>query len=288
MPVSRTIAFATYADEPGGTPDDHIALAPLAAHGIAVTPLAWNDPAADWSRFDAVVLRSTWDYYHHLDAFLAWCAAVEKQGIALINPLAIVEPNTDKRYLQQMESAGAPVIPTAWPEPSELLGDVMARHGWTDVVVKPAVSAGAFETFRVQRAGAGAAQERVDMLRARGPVLVQPYRAEIEDDGELSLVFFDGRYSHALVKHPKAGDFRVQPRHGGTARPYHADPELVVQASRVLAFLPETPLYARVDGLLLGGHFHLMELELVEPALYFATDSTAAERFAGALAARIT
>lgn len=286
LPVSRSIAFATFATRPEGEADDRLTLAPLERRGIAVTPVVWNDPQADWTRFDAVVVRSTWDYFHHLDDFLAWIDRVEALRVPLLNPPSILRPNTDKAYLKQLADAGVPIVPTAWPNGGKL-ADVLAEAGWSEAVVKPAVSGGAFETWRVAAETAEAEQARYAALQARGPVLVQPYLPEIETGGEASLVFFNGRFSHALVKRPRAGDFRVQPQYGGQQVGFLPDAALAAQASAVLAHLPEVPLYARVDGVVRDGTLLLMELELVEPHLYMGTSEGAAERFAEAIAERV-
>ncbi len=285
--MSRSIAFVTYAERPEGQPDDLLTLAPLAARGIAVTPAVWSDTAVEWTGFDAVVVRSPWDYFHHLDAFLAWLDRLEQAGTRLFNPPSILRPNTDKAYLRRLEAQGVPVVPTAWPSEQDRLADVLAARGWDEAVVKPAVSGGAFETWRTNRAGADEAQERFEKLRRRGAVLVQPYLPAIETGGEASLVYFNGQFSHALVKRPKAGDFRVQPQHGGQQTGFQPDAALVQQGAEVLAVLPETPLYARVDGVVQHGTLLLMELEVTEPHLYLGTSAGAAERFADALSERV-
>ncbi len=283
--MSRAIAFATYAARPEGEADDYAAADALRAQGIDVTFAVWNDDAVDWSGFDAVVVRSTWDYYHHLDAFLAWTARVDA-CTRLFNARAILESNVDKTYLRRLEKRGIPIVPTVWPRPGNALADVLDGRGWNEAVVKPAVSAGAFETFRVRSTDAGASQDRFAALLHRGAVLVQPFLPQIAAEGEWSLVFFDGAYSHAVVKRPKAGDFRVQARHGGREESRAAPPGLVAQAQAVLTAMPDAPLYARVDGVVEDGVFLLMEIELVEPAL-FLTHGHAAARFADALVARL-
>ncbi len=285
-PVPRSIAFVTYAAAPEGTADDRLALAPLAARGIRAVPAVWDDAGVDWAAFDAIVVRSTWDYFHHLDRFRAWIAARDRAGVPLFNAAAIMLANVDKTYLRGLERAGVPVVPTAWPGAGSRLADVLAAQGWAEAVVKPAVSGGAFETWRVAAAEADAHQHRFAALLARGDVLVQPFLPQIAG-GEVSLVYFDGRFSHALVKTPRAGDFRVQPQHGGQQQAYRPSAALVAQGAALLAALPETPLYARVDGLVQNGALRLMELELVEPHLYLATNPGAEARFADAIARRL-
>jgi hypothetical protein len=157
----------------------------------------------------------------------------------------------------------------------------MRERGWRRAVVKPSVSAAADLTIRVEQ---GQPLPDLAPLRARGEVLVQPYLTEIEQAGEWSFVFFSGRFSHSLVKRPRAGDFRVQEQFGGLHAAQEPPPWLLQQAERALRAAPGPTLYARVDGCVVGGQFLVMELELLEPSLFLALDPGAPERFAAALA----
>jgi hypothetical protein len=167
-------------------------------------------------------------------------------------------------------------------EPVEL-DVVLEAAGWTDAVVKPVVSASAYETWRARRGDPGHA-ERFRHLAARMPLIVQPYLAEIEVEGEWSFCFFGGTYGHAVVKRPRPGDFRVQSDHGGVHRRVDAGRDLVDQASVALRAAGRQTVYARVDGCVLNGRLVLMELELLEPGLFLALDPAAPGRFAGAIA----
>jgi hypothetical protein len=145
------------------------------------------------------------------------------------------------------------------------------------------VSASAHGTWRTSLSHADRDQETFDAQLSAGDVLVQELAPEVTDDGEWSLVFFGGVWSHAVLKRPAPGDFRVQEELGGTPRPERPHPTLVEQAARIVASLPVPPAYARVDGILRDGSFLLMELELIEPALYLGTSDVAADRFAEAV-----
>jgi glutathione synthase/RimK-type ligase-like ATP-grasp enzyme len=231
------------------------------------------------------VIRSSWDYHLRPDAFLGWLDRLEAEKIPLWNPAPVVRGNVDKGYLADLAAAGLPVVPTVRLERGEPvdLAALLDRRGWTEVVVKPSVSASAFRTLRAGRGEAGAAQAKLEELLASSGALVQPFLPEIQTGGEWSLIFLGGKFSHAVLKKPKAGDFRVQQELGGSADPMVPPPDLVEQARRVTERIPGPWLYARVDGLEIGGTFTLMELELTEPSLFLGTDEQAPARFAEAI-----
>lgn len=282
-----TIAFVTcepfgHIRADGFAPDDALAIADLERVGVHVSAVRWDDPSAAWEHFDLVIVRSPWDYFRRLPEFLAWLDHLERVGARVHNPVRVIRDNLDKRYLLDLAQRGVPVTPTvhvprgAAPE----LAVVLAQRGWDEAVVKPAVSAAAFETWRVAVAGADAAQARFAALVAERDVLIQPFLAEIAEGGEWSLVFFTGRYSHALRKFPAPGDFRVQQYHGGSLQGAVAPPELIAEATAILAQASGPLLYARVDGVQTRDGFRVMELELIEPELFLRTDPAAPERFA--------
>jgi glutathione synthase/RimK-type ligase-like ATP-grasp enzyme len=285
------LAFATYAARPEGEPDDRYLVDALARAGAIAESRPWNDPAVDWRAYDAIVLRSTWDYFLQPAPFAEWLDARDAEGTRVLNPTSLVRWNMDKRYLRELAAAGVAVVSTHFAEPGAPpdLAAVMDAHGWDEVVVKPAISGGAHETWRTTRARAGDDQPRADALAGHSAVLIQPFLHEIEEEGEWSLLFFGGAYSHAARKRPRAGDFRVQQQFGGeysagvapaAARDAAAH---VLEAARALAGLDVVSLpYARVDGCMVAGEFLLMELEVIEPALFFTQDPAAAERCAGA------
>jgi glutathione synthase/RimK-type ligase-like ATP-grasp enzyme len=211
------------------------------------------------------MLSSPWDYHERPDEFRAWMAATAA-ATNLQNPLPILEWNVDKRYLGELAEAGVPTIPTIWSEPGgeeRALAEIEAR-GWDRVVIKPVVDLGAMNLVRVDAAMA----ERL-LARYDRPVLIQPYLPTIASAGEGSLVYLGGEMTHALRKRPAAGDFRIQPLYGGTHEAVEATAAEIEVAERALAAAPGDPLYARVDVVYddAGGPL-LIELELIEPALY--------------------
>jgi glutathione synthase/RimK-type ligase-like ATP-grasp enzyme len=281
----RKVALATSAAVPDLSPDDRLLLPALAALGILAEPAVWDDPDTSWERYDAVVVRSCWDYHHKADRFDRWTRRLEAAGFPLWNPPAVLRWNARKTYLRELADAGVPVVPTRFVESpgGPDLDAVLDEAGWREVVVKPVVSASAHETWRAER-GCEADGERFRRLVGRMPVMVQPFLPEIEREGEWSFCFFGGEYSHAVLKRPRPGDFRVQADHGGVYR--LADPAgaLIEQAAAALGAAGSRTLYARVDGCVIRGELCLMELELLEPGLFLAVHPEAPGRFAAAIA----
>lgn len=232
--------------------------------------MVWDDPAVDWASYEAVVIRSTWDYHRSLDRFLRWCDGVEAVT-RLVNPASVARWNAHKRYLLDLVAAGVPVVPTELVARGsrEPLSAVADRRGWDEVVIKPAVGAGAVDTTR-HRADEPAAERALAALTATGDVLVQPFLDEIQSGGETSVVVMDGRVTHAVTKVPATGDFRVQEQYGGRERavePTIAEVELA-RAAVAVAEDAGRAAYARVDCVTVDGAPCVMELEVLEPALF--------------------
>ncbi len=275
-------AFATWKGLPALSPDDRQVAAALEERGARVESCLWTDRSVEWEQFAAVVLRSTWDYHLRVAEFGDWLHSLERAGARVFNPVPLVRWNLDKRYLDDLAARGVPTLHTRRVGRGDRvrLGELLAEEGFRDAVVKPAVSASAFGTFRTGELGAAAAESRFRVMLEERDVLVQEFRREVVEDGEWSLCFFDGRFSHAALKRPSPGDFRTQLELGGSCV-RTSPPDVVLRgAENVLSTLGETPLYARVDGFLCAGEFRLVELELIEPSLYLAGDAEAAARFA--------
>lgn len=271
------------------TDDDRPLLVELWNLGIKAEPAVWDDPSVDWGSFDAAVIRSTWDYHLSPAAFSAWLARLEALGTKLWNPAPVVRANADKSYLKELAAAGVSVVPTAWvPSGAPArLDELLGSRGWTDAVVKPAISAGAFRTRRV-RLGEPGGQDALDDARAHCDAMVQPFLPEIAAEGEWSFIFLGGEFSHAVLKTPRAGDFRVQEEHGGRTARREPPPGLLVQARDALLAASRPCLYARVDGVRRGSELIVIEVELIEPSLYLSLDPAAARRFAELIKEKIT
>jgi glutathione synthase/RimK-type ligase-like ATP-grasp enzyme len=243
----------------------------------------WDDESVDWTVYDAVVLRSPWDYYLKPDAFRNWINRLEQLDVPLWNPAPTLRWNLDKIYLRDLEQRGVAITPTAFPADGDRLEDIMKTRGWKDVVLKPRVSAAGHRTTRVrqrEKDRVAVAQVELDMLNAEGGALVQLFLPVIQTIGEWSFIFLGGHFSHAVLKRPGAGEFRVQEQYGGTAAGGQAPAGLVDQARLVMAAVDLPWIYARVDGCDVDGRLLLMELELLEPSLFLSDGPGAAEEFA--------
>ena len=288
MATSPTeIAYLTLEDREGFFISDELTFPPLEALGWKVVDVPWNASRVDWNRFAAVVIRSTWDYQQHLQPFLATLKQIEKSKALLLNSLETVRWNIEKTYLRKLKQAGVPVVPTLWcREPK--LDDLVHAFGLfetTLLIVKPVVGANADNVFRLQREDSW---EKVRQVYRNDLVLVQPFIPSIIETGEFSLVYFENRLSHCILKSPAAGDFRVQEEHGGSVIGVEVNPALKSVADQAIQSLPFETLYARVDMVKLpSGNYGVIEMELIEPSLYFDCDPESPERFAKALDARL-
>jgi glutathione synthase/RimK-type ligase-like ATP-grasp enzyme len=240
----------------------------------------WDDPDVDWANFDLVVVRCTWDYPEHLEAFRSWVQTTA-MTTALVNSPRIILGNLHKGYLSDL---GADAVPTV-VVPAGMTID-LATLGWPSVVVKPAVAVGGNGAVR------GASQRDLDALTlAPAPgapvdVIVQPYLDSVERDGEISIVCLEGRPSHAVRKKPAVGEFRIHEHRGGAVELVPLQPDYADLASRILERLPLTPAIARVDLVAYEGRAYVMELELVEPYLWLELAPEAADRLADSLLRR--
>ncbi len=286
----QRIALATYTKLPSLNEDDLLLVLALRDLGVTAVPAVWDSPDVYWEEFQGVVVRSCWDYHRRLEEFLAWVTRLERGGVPLWNPPDLLRWNSHKGYLRDLAARGVPIVPTRWLARGRRVGlaQLLRDERWSDAVVKPAVSASATDTWRTSGATAGADQGRLEELLRAGDVMVQPFIHEVCDPGEWSIIFFGGRFSHAVRKRPGASDYRVQWEFGGTAASMAPPPRLVTDAVAVMAAVPGHPLYARVDGVERDGRLMLMELELIEPHLFLGWDADATGRLAGALAAFIT
>ena len=282
---SVVILLATCAAWPALPPDELLLIAALRERGIEARPATWDDPAVRWEDADAVVVRATWDYHHRHAEFMAWIHDLERRGVPLWNPPSLLRWNSEKTYLRDLAAGGVRVVDTHWSDAGEMLslGDIVAGRAWRAAVVKPAISATAHETFRIGAVPSPDEEARFTALRAKGTVLVQPLVEEIVTAGEWSICCFGGAFSHAILKRPLVGDFRVQSEFGGSAERLDPPAGLVAEARMVLARVRGPWLYARVDGCMVDGHFVLLELEMLEPSFFLDLAPGAADRFADAI-----
>jgi hypothetical protein len=283
-------ALLTIASLEGFVADDELLVLPLEKRGWQVDFVPWDSPTACWDDYDIVVIRSTWDYYRRWEEYLEVLTRIEASGAELHNPLDVVRWNIDKRYLADLEARGVTIVPTVWQSPFDpaSLPEVRTQLGSDDLIVKPNVSAGADATYRL--APSMTDDPLADIAHELGTrrVMLQPMVASVVEVGEYSLFYLGGEYSHAILKTPKAHDFRVQEEYGSSIVPVTPEADLASTAAQVMAAVDRPLLYARVDLVRLAdGTPAVMELELIEPSLYLRYDEGAAERLADAIHSRL-
>ena len=262
-------------------PDEAGIAGAFAQEGVGLDIRVWNE--TDWSAWRNILIRTPWDYARAPGLFLEKEAAASAAGASVIHPEKIIRWNMDKRYLVQLSEAGHKVVPTHVEEnfSAASLPPYFAKYG--PLVLKPRVGAGGADTFKVFP---GDEPGRLAPL-AGVSVLVQPFVPEIETEGEHSFIFFDEEFSHSILKKAKPGEFRVQDAHGGTVQAYTPAPGEVEEVSAILKAVGLDTAYARVDVVRRNGGFHLMELEILEPELFFRFRPEAMGRFARAVRKRM-
>lgn len=285
MQAKPRIALVTGAEMAKPDPETHYLVAALAQLGVAADIVPWDAPV-DWAAWPLVVVRTPWDYFRRLPEFLAWAERTRRLA-RFVNPYEVIDWNSHKQYLRGLAEAGIATVPTLWLDHG--CGDARARlaaRGWGEVVVKPAVSIGAIGALRAEALDP-ACLEHLDRLVAEGDVMVQPFVASVAEAGEVSLVYFGGRFSHAIRKQPAPGDFRVQDMYGGTVHPHQPTAAELAVADAVLARTPAPTTYARIDLVEFAGAPALMEAELIEPELFLGATPEAAMNFARVLAGMV-
>ncbi len=275
----RLVVLATAADQPDITASDKLYAEALKRRGVNVAGAPWDGPRAAFEGATAVVIRSTWGYYRAAESFRDWTEAMAAATL-LFNPIALVRWNLRKDYLGKLAAAGVRVPHSHFVAAEiDAIEKAFAQTGWARAVVKPATGASGYSVELVARGDVAAAVTRLPAEARSAGVLVQEFLPEI-DDGELSLVYFDGVFSHAVRKRPPNGEFRVNSRFGATRSAETPSHDVAEQGAKALRALPELPLYARVDGVIRDGELIVIEVEVLEPALFMEFDPAAAERFA--------
>jgi glutathione synthase/RimK-type ligase-like ATP-grasp enzyme len=287
------VAIATYVSTgayDANTVDEDALLSNLLEElGISHELLAWSDPDVDWSHFTHVLIKSTWDYFDYYPEFLVWLNQLEALGTSVLNPVATLRWNSSKNYLLELKAKGYPcvagqILPKGTATTLEALHEAL---GFETLVVKPLVSGGAKNTLKITRGAGKELEDKIASLLQEEDFLVQPYIPEIVAVGEYSLIFFNGVFSHAVLKSPAVDDFRVQHYYGGTIQEITPDSKMLGSAQALVASFAKDSLYARVDGVLIDGVFHLMELELIEPYLFLGLSEKAIPNYKAALQKRL-
>lgn len=274
------IAILTCEKLPDLNPEDQKIIPALAQHDIQATATIWSDKTINWSEFDYLVFRNTWDYFEKETEFKIWLNQIAQLEIKTLNPIVTIKQNIHKFYLREMEQQGITILPTIFIDKTNTLNlaELIPAH-WNKAVIKPAFSAGSYLTEVFEKSEIQAISDKYKSIAAEKELLLQEFMPEIQTLGETSFIFFNKKFSHAVNKKPVDGDFRVQSLFGGKYTLVHPSSEMIKKAQKVVDTFQEDLLYARVDGILIDHELYLMEIECIEPDLYFNLSENAMERF---------
>ncbi|WP_440880580.1 ATP-grasp domain-containing protein [Tenacibaculum sp. C7A-26P2] len=250
----------------------------IESKGLTVARTYWDNPNYDWTQTKAVVFRTVWDYFERFEEFNKWLDEVNQQT-KLINPLKLIRWNIDKHYLKDLSLKGVKIIATEFIDTGKhkLLSSICESRGWSDIVIKPAISGGAFHTYKIKKANISEYEALFKELVAERDMLVQEFQPTIMSRGEASLMVFNGKYTHAILKKAKPGDFRVQDDFGGTVHSYEPSKDEIKLAEKVFTSCNPLPAYGRVDIVWNDkGAPMLSELEIIEPELWVRNNPSSA------------
>jgi len=280
------IALVTGSENPELYTDDLPLKSYLESRGVVTSVVIWNDSEIDWKKYDVLVIRSIWDYIKDIDVFSAWLDFLRSHHIKVLNPISVMEWNKQKHYLLELADQGILIPPTIYIKKNTKINlqYEIEKVSWNKAVIKPTISVGAIRTWVLTKENADTLQADVDLLLSEQDIFIQKFAEEIKSQGEISIVYFNKKYSHAVLKRPKENDFRVQFQYGGTYEKYIPADSLLQSLETILSNIKAELLYARIDGYITSeGRFCLMEIELIEPVLFVSSDQDAPKNFYTAL-----
>lgn len=280
------IALVTGSENPELYTDDLPLKSYLESRGVVTSIVIWNDSEIDWKKYDVLVIRSIWDYIKDIDVFSAWLDFLRSHHIKVLNPISVMEWNKQKHYLLELADQGILIPPTIYIKKNTKINlqYEIEKVSWNKAVIKPTISVGAIRTWVLTKENADTLQADVDLLLSEQDIFIQKFAEEIKSQGEISIVYFNKKYSHAVLKRPKENDFRVQFQYGGTYEKYIPADSLLQSLETILSNIKAELLYARIDGYITSeGRFCLMEIELIEPVLFVSSDQDAPKNFYTAL-----
>ncbi len=279
-----SIALLTCQKLPELTPADQLLIPELAKHNIKATPAIWDDPSIDWTQFDYLIFRNTWDYYEKETEFNNWLKHIEFLQIKTLNSLETIYKNKHKFYLKNLQNNGIPILPTFFIEKTNALNlkEIIPNH-WEKIIIKPAFSGGSFSTTLFEKSEIDKINLQYSDFAKEKELLIQKYFPEIETLGETSFVFFNKIFSHCINKKPVNGDFRIQVQFGGKYTTIEPNKALIAKAQKIVNTFDEDLLYARVDGIVIENELYLMEIECIEPDLYFDYSNGSLQRFVASI-----
>ena len=265
--------------------EDRLVLDALKRKGLRVHRISWDDSNFDWASTQYVLFRSTWDYFDRYEEFTTWLEKVRYQTL-MINPYELISWNLDKHYLRDLQNKGIKITPTQFIEVGikESLSKIIQQSGWNEVILKPAISGAARHTYRLGATNIEAHEDIFKELIASESMLLQPFQRNILTKGEVAFMIMGGKFTHAILKKAKPGDFRVQDYFGGSIHPYEATSTEIEFAEKVVDAVLPSPLYARVDAIWDNeNQLCISEVEMIEPELWFRENPSAADTLADAI-----
>ena len=255
------------------------------SQGLKVDITYWDNPSYEWQQTKSVLFRTVWDYFERFDEFWEWLEQV-KTKTRLINSYELIKWNIDKHYLNDLKNNGIQVVPTYFADRGNniSLQEIANLNDWKHIVIKPAISASAFNTYKITNDEIEQKEQLFHELLQTHDMLVQPFFPTISELGEASLMVFGGKFTHAILKKAKAGDFRVQDDFGGTVHDYNPTQEEIKFAEKVFQSCTSLPIYGRVDIVWDSNkHIYLSELEIIEPELWIRNRPESANKIAEAV-----
>lgn len=272
------IAIATYKDTGrylSLVPNEDEMLVELFTKHHDVELKVWDDETVNWKNYDIVIIKSTWDYFiGKIEKFYTWLNYLKSNNIVCLNNPDIIKWNADKHYLLDIEKVGLPIVPSFILEKNDTLNeiDLFSKLNSEEIIIKPTISGGAMNTLRLNEDNIHEHRNEINSWLKEQAYIVQPLKKEIITEGEWSFLFFNGKFSHHLLKVAKDGDFRIQHFFGGKIIVPEINNSLILEAQKYVDAFAKGCLYARVDGVISNGKFELMELELIEPYMFFFTN----------------
>lgn len=265
--------------------EDRLVKDALEKRGLRVARCSWDDPSVDWSGTRFILFRSTWDYFERFGEFSRWLESV-RSATRMLNTYEVIRWNLDKHYLADLSDAGIPIPPTRYIEKgsTQRLESLCRQQGWREVILKPVVSGAARHTYRFNPGDAGRFEDVFARLISKEDMMIQEFQDSVPVRGEVTFMVIGGRFTHAVIKKARDGDFRVQDDFGGTVHLYHPGMAEIDFAEQVIGSCGFNPLYGRVDAVWDNkGEMVVSELELIEPELWFRFHPPAADMLAGAI-----
>lgn len=282
--MKMKIALLTCEKLPELNEEDQLLIPELAKFNITATAVIWDNKTVNWTDFDYLIFRNTWDYFEKETEFNLWLDQIEQLGIKTLNPIDIIKKNKHKFYLREMEMQGIKILPTIFMDKTDLLDiDKKIPPHWEKAVIKPAFSAGSYQTEVFELEDLQKINSKYKNIASEKELLLQEFMPEIQTLGETSFIFFNKKFSHAVNKKPVEGDFRIQVQFGGKYTLTQPNFALIEKAQKIVDTFTGELLYARVDGIVIQDELHLMEVECIEPDLYFNLSEGSLQRFVSAI-----